>query len=185
MSIIVVTPPATEPVSVAEAKVFLRVDHDAEDSLIVDLIRAAREGVEAHTGCAIIQRRLRERRRSRDIDARGALRLQFGPVAVVHAVTSTPDGGSPTTLASADYALDGIDHPGSIVLRSGAAAGAIEVEYTCGFGVAPGDAPDGLKQGVLEVVRSLFAARAEPASSHTPLGPRALAMIAPFRRMRL
>ena len=43
----------SEPVTPAEAKLFLRVEHEAEDELIEMLLQAARERVEAATGLTL------------------------------------------------------------------------------------------------------------------------------------
>ena len=47
MSAILLIPPSAEPWSVAEAKAFLRVEHDDDDAVIAALIAAARGHVEA------------------------------------------------------------------------------------------------------------------------------------------
>lgn len=43
-----ITPPENEPISLEEAKLYLRVDHDDEDALIKQLITAAREFCEQY-----------------------------------------------------------------------------------------------------------------------------------------
>lgn len=53
-SLTVTTPPADEPVSLAEAKVALRIDGTDEDAHLSDLLAAAREVVEAETGRATV-----------------------------------------------------------------------------------------------------------------------------------
>ena len=60
MPLTLLTPPGAEPVSLGQAKAWLRVSHADEDELITDLLRASRERVEAFTGRALIQRQYRE-----------------------------------------------------------------------------------------------------------------------------
>lgn len=55
-SIIFTAEATTEPVSLAEAKTFLRVGYSSDDQLITDLIAAARQWAEEYTGLSIIQR---------------------------------------------------------------------------------------------------------------------------------
>ena len=52
MSVTTLTPPASEPVSLAEAKTLLRIDAADEDTLLASLIVTARHTVETRTGRA-------------------------------------------------------------------------------------------------------------------------------------
>ena len=55
MSLVLTTPPAVEPVSLAQAKLRLRLDGDAEDALVASLITAARMTVERKAGLALVE----------------------------------------------------------------------------------------------------------------------------------
>ena len=57
MPLQLVTPPIDEPVTLAEAKLHLRVDFDEDDALILALISAARQAAETITGRQFITAR--------------------------------------------------------------------------------------------------------------------------------
>jgi uncharacterized phiE125 gp8 family phage protein len=54
MAAILLDPPASEPLSLAEAKNYLRVEHGADDALIAAMIAAARIQVESLTRRALV-----------------------------------------------------------------------------------------------------------------------------------
>jgi hypothetical protein len=54
MSAVLLTAPAAEPLSLTEAKAFLRVEHDDDDAIIASLVASARNHVEALTRCGLI-----------------------------------------------------------------------------------------------------------------------------------
>lgn len=54
MTPLALTPPAEEPLSLAEARAFLRLDETAEDNLLATLITAARLMVEAASGRLLV-----------------------------------------------------------------------------------------------------------------------------------
>jgi uncharacterized phiE125 gp8 family phage protein len=186
MSIIVITPPASEPISLAEAKLFLRIDHGVEDSLIASLIGAAREAVEAGIGRALITRRVRE---SLDIWRREALNgavLGLGPVTNVVAVRLLADNGSQSVIGPERYRLEGERDRPRLVFPPGVPAtlrsvGGIEIEYDAGFAVAAADLPVALRLATLQIVAALYEARQGEAA--VPEAARAL--MRPFAPARL
>ena len=168
MPITIVTPPATESVSLAEAKLFLRVDHNAEDGLIAGLVTAARDLVEQSTGRALVTRRLVE---TRDHAKGGPFRCAFAPVTHVHDVTR--DG---VVLHESAWRL-AMDAEHVI----GAGAGEIAVEYDAGYGADADDAPEPLRHAIRVIVAALYESR----DSGPPPIDAAFALIAPYLRVRL
>lgn len=141
--------PAIEPVSLADAKLWCRVDDDdtAQDAIINLLIRAARERAEEITGRALIERTL-------DLildafpDPDQTIELPYSPITGVESITYIDrDGitqtleGSPTQWhLDADTArlqpLYGENWP-----TTRDQAGAVRIRYTCGYAVT--GSPDG------------------------------------------
>jgi uncharacterized phiE125 gp8 family phage protein len=191
MSITTITPPASEPVSLAEAKLFLRVDHSAEDDLITLLIVAAREAVEAAIGRALITRALITRRVRESLDiwvreaAQGAV-LGLGPVTNVVAVRLLADNGSQSVLDPDRYRLDGNRDRPRLVFASGVPAtlrqiGGIEIEYDCGYADEATDLPVSLRLAIMQIVASLYELR----QGEGGIPETARALMRPFAQMRL
>lgn len=168
MAIEIVEGPAGEPVSLAEAKLRLRIEHDAEDSLIADLIKAAREVLERSLGRALISRRLRQRFEPGRLCG-PRINLAFSPLIQVLAVQA--NGASiPVLRTQAD--------PACIELASLPLAGELVIEYLAGYGQAQ-DVAQSLRDSILAMVARGYDQRDAPVRLieqggvlHAFLGPR-------------
>ena len=107
MSLIILTPPAVEPVSLAEARALLRVTTDAEDALIASLIVAARERVELELGLALIATGFRQ---TFDKPAPDPVALVRGPVQSIDHVSDDRRAIDFT----AGFGADSADVPGPL-----------------------------------------------------------------------
>lgn len=181
-----ITPPATEPVSLAEAKLHCRVDSAAEDTLITALITAARQHVEEITSRALITQTWELR-----LDAwPRLLYLPRPPLLSITSVSYTNDANNTTVLSAAAYALrigtepgcvlfDGALLPNNVTLANLAA---VKVRYTAGYGAAASAVPKPLFQALLLLIGHWYANREAVAAGN--LGPLPLAvdsLLAPFR----
>ena len=145
--------PAGEPVSLAEAKAFLKVDDNAEDGLITTLIGAARLHVEGVTGQALLAQSWRV-----VLDAWPQSRLVKLPVTPFMAVTEITaydeaGAGHPVPLAQFLSAPDRLLLPPTVAgmpqlrQRQG-----IEIDYVAGFGTEPDEVPGDIRQALLVLV---------------------------------
>jgi uncharacterized phiE125 gp8 family phage protein len=152
-----VTPPAKEPVSLAEVKLHLRVDDDADDTLIGALVTAAREVVEAISGRALVTQTLEMVQDGWPIIR--YIRIPRPPLQSVVSIKYTDSSGTEHTLDEAVYFVDAESEPGRIALRSGQSwpatalqeLNAVRIRYTAGYGDAE-DVPARFKQAILLLV---------------------------------
>lgn len=187
-----VTPPAAEPVALAELRAFLRVSHEDDDALIARLGRAARERVEEQTGRALVEQTWRM---AADWDeGRGAngfriFALRRPPyLSFVEARVVKADGTS-VVIATEDVRVD--SERGEVWLRPTAAALAerrawrpIEIVWRAGYANAEA-VPEAIKTAILLITAESYERRdsAGAPSAATPAG--VYALLAPFRDVRL
>lgn len=194
MTLQLVTPPAAEPVTLSDAKAFLRVGHDAEDGLILQLIASARQRVEAETGRTLITRTWREVLDRWDEPGRIAacgrqFRLAMPPLVSVISVTTFAADDVASVWDAAAYFVDTASDPGRIAARSGGFPGpgraiaGIEVVFEAGYGETPEDVPDALREAVLRLTADAYLNRDGQAERPLPLAVHSL--LAPFKRVRL
>lgn len=145
--------PAEEPVSLAEAKAFLKVDDTAEDGLITTLIGAARLHVEGVTGQALLAQSWRIV--LDDWPDTHMVRLPVTPFMAVTEITAYDEagGGHAVPLAQFLSEPDRLLLPPSIAgMRTLRARQGIEIDYVAGFGTEPGDVPADIRQALLVLV---------------------------------
>ncbi len=191
MSAILLTPPALEPVSLADARLFLRVDHHDDDDVIAALIAAARVQVEAQTRRALIEQTWRL---VRDVwPAAGRLPILPVPLIAVTAIRVFDADGGPHLLDTDDFAIDTVSAPAVLAFARGAprapgrVIAGIEIDITAGYGEAADDVPAPLRQAIRMLVahwyenRGVIAASGEVASMPASVS----ALIAPYRVLSL
>lgn len=143
--------PAAEPVSDAEARAWLRVDHDGDDPMIQSLIRAAREHLENASGMAFVTQTWKlylDRFPGWEIE------LPRSPLLAVTSIAYVDSAGVSQTLSSSLYAVDETARPGVVYPAWGEAWPAtryqpkgVTITFAAGFG-APSAVPEGVKQAV-------------------------------------
>lgn len=88
--------PAAEPVTLAEAKLYLRVDGNEEDRLINDLIQSARQQIEQWLRRSLVTQGWKLSQR---FVAGQCLRLSLGPIQMIESVSVILNGQA-TSLTS-------------------------------------------------------------------------------------
>ena len=161
MNVTVVTPPAATPVTLAEAKVHLRVLGTDDDTMILGLIKAATAFVERHLGMSLMERTLRL---TLD-DFSNAIELPNGPATEVVSVGYVDAAGLAQIVSPSVYTVDLTSRLQWVMLNSGSAwpstlsaVNVVTITYKSGFTTLPDRLFD-LRAAVLLLVGHWFANR--------------------------
>lgn len=193
MTLVRVTPPTVEPISLLEAREHAQLTHHEEDGMLQRNIRAATSRLDGPNG--LLGRALITQTWDYSLDAFPyEIELPLPPCQSVGSVSYVDDNGDSQTLPTEDYQTYGIgDH---ISARIRPAFGkswpstrhvpdAVTVRFTAGYGDAGDDVPEPIRQAILAHVAQMFDYRlgfaSDQRSAHMAAPLNYYDMINPYR----
>ena len=190
MSSILLNGPAVEPLTLAEAKAFLRVEHDDDDNIISALIAGARIHVEAQTRRALITQSWRLVRDAWPAD--GRIAVTPVPLASVTAARVYKDDGTTQDVDPQAFVVDAAAAPALLAFAPWAlpqparTVGGIEIDIEAGFGDAASDVPEPLRQAIRLLVAHWYENRSLVADhAGAKLPATVTALMAPYQVLSL
>lgn len=161
MIVDLVTEPASNPVSLSDAKEHLRVDHTDEDEYITRLIDTARRYCEKLVNKAFITQTWDV---YFDDFPNTPFEVPLPPLQTVSSIIYTDKDGDNTTITAGTYVVDNKSYPARVNLSYGYSwptdtlqtLNAVRVRFIAGYGDNPNDIPEDYRQAILILVAHLF-----------------------------
>jgi uncharacterized phiE125 gp8 family phage protein len=186
MGLTLLAAPAVEPVTLADLKARLSIDHALSDPLLTSLIVTARATVER-----LSQRRMTSQTVRITLDRLppgGLLAIPVAPVQTVLNLRVANAAGVFAEVPGDLLVLDLSGEPARLQLRGpipqpGLPIGGISLDVVAGYGPTADAVPEPLRQAVALLAAHWFAHRGDTAGDGPP--PEVAALAAPFRRVRL
>lgn len=183
--------PDAEPLTVAEVKAALRIDHDHEDGLLSSLIVTAREYVESVTCRQLILATY-----NLYIDSfPPVIVLPRPPVTAVSLIVYYDAANTLRSLsAPSQFEYSGLDEPCSIVPVYGFSwpatyprQYAVIVTYTAGYGASGASVPEPIRRAMLLLIGHWYEHREEVVDGGTVarMDVAADALLAPYRMLQV
>ncbi len=183
-----VSPPAVEPVSLAEAKLYVRVDSGVEDDLFTSLIAAAREYAETFTQRALITQSwlltLDSFVYDRELNPSPFLAwypivgyqiyLPRPPLQQVNSVQYVDTSGTLQLVDPSLYQVDANAEPARLAPAFGKIwpiaryqTRSVQIAFQAGYGDDPSKVPDGIKTAIKVWIADRYYNRESPKSETT------------------
>jgi uncharacterized phiE125 gp8 family phage protein len=167
--------PVIEPVSLAEAKLHLRVDGDADDELISSLVIVAREHVEDMTGRALLTQTWDYCLQAFPAD-KDYIKLPYGKLQSVTSVKWKDSDGTETTMVENTDYIVGLagDQCGRVFLPDGISwptdslypYNPITVRFVCGWTTAA-SVPNKIRAAIKMIIADLYSQRGDAVIGQT------------------
>lgn len=163
----IIAPSTTLPITLTDAKLFLKIDTDTtEDALVTALIYAAQEIVENY--CRLRLFTTVEELYLDQFPFEYQIQLSKWPISAVSYVQYIDPYGVTQTLSASDYIVDTVSKPGRVCLNyarwwpvSRWIDNAVWVRYSVGFGATAATIPYALKQAMLLIIGHLYQNRSD------------------------
>lgn len=162
MKTLLVTAPASYPVTTAEAKVHLNISVADDDTYIAGLITAATGNIESLTGRRLINQTWKYF--LDDWPDEDHIVLPYGKVQSVTSITYYDEDGDSAVFSTDSYIADTDSDPGRIVLKPSESwptvalysSNPIVIQYVCGYGATSAAVPEELKLAIKILIAHLY-----------------------------
>lgn len=186
-----ISAPSVEPVSLTDAKAWLREDNSDEDQLIQTLVVSARLTLEAWTRRLFITQgwRLVCDNWPKSKNDPLSIDIAFAPIRSVTAIRVYDTNDMASLVATSTYYVSSGEHGGRIRFemsppKPGRAIDGVEIDLMVGYGSSAAHIPEPLRRAILLLVAHWREHRGDD-NALTALPPAVLALCAPYRRERL
>jgi uncharacterized phiE125 gp8 family phage protein len=185
MSLALIAGPAEEPLALADAKTFAKIETVEDDALVQALIVAARLKLEAATRRFLVTQTWRLKRPTAGLGR--TVRVPVAPVQSVSAIRWRDPGGAATTLDPSAYQVEPAALPALVtLLQAPPATGFVELDLVMGYGAAAA-VPEPLRHALRLLVATWYEDRGALAMTGpaAPWPATVEALVGPYRGLAL
>jgi uncharacterized phiE125 gp8 family phage protein len=186
---LIVNGPAIEPVALADARKWLKLQTSDDDDVVGALITAARLMVEAQIRRMLITQTWRLIY-DRWPDTR-VVKIPLAPFQSLPAMRVYDANGATQAVSSSLYYVDRVPDSARIIFGAppqnpGRNAAGIEIDIVVGYGATPESVPEPLRQAIRMLVTDWYENRGDAGGDDAnPLPASVRALVAPYQRPRL